>query len=105
MIHLPNCSLVQARQLAEPKVTGDNIIGVMIESHLVEGKQCATSDLTQWIKMVMMCIGRQDIPSEGAHRLTYGQSITDACINWEDTVKTLDTLREGVRARRAARRA
>ncbi|KAI7877934.1 3-deoxy-7-phosphoheptulonate synthase [Lichtheimia hyalospora FSU 10163] len=74
-----------ARQLAEPKVTGDNIVGVMIESHLVEG--------------------RQDIPSEGAHRLTYGQSITDACINWEDTVKTLDTLREGVRARRAARRA
>ncbi|KAI9312640.1 3-deoxy-7-phosphoheptulonate synthase [Dichotomocladium elegans] len=74
-----------AQQLSQPEVTGDNIMGVMIESHLVPG--------------------RQDIPSEGAHRLTYGQSITDACIGWEDTVKTLDTLREGVRARRAARRA
>ncbi|KAI9355195.1 3-deoxy-7-phosphoheptulonate synthase [Pilaira anomala] len=74
-----------ADQLAEPTVTGDNIVGVMIESNLVEG--------------------RQDIPSEGPHRLTYGQSITDACINWEDTVKTLEILREGVRARRAARRA
>lgn len=57
----------------------------MIESNLVEG--------------------RQDIPTEGPHRLTYGQSITDACINWEDTVKTLEVLREGVRARRAARNA
>ncbi|GAA5817274.1 hypothetical protein MFLAVUS_010817 [Mucor flavus] len=74
-----------ADQLAQPNVTGDNIVGVMIESNLVEG--------------------RQDIPSEGPHRLLYGQSITDACINWEDTVKTLDILREGVRARRAARKA
>ncbi|KAI8981007.1 3-deoxy-7-phosphoheptulonate synthase [Pilobolus umbonatus] len=72
-----------AEQLAQPKVTGDNIVGVMIESNLVEG--------------------RQDIPTEGPHRLTYGKSITDACINWEDTVKTLNVLREGVRARRAAR--
>ncbi|KAI8143529.1 3-deoxy-7-phosphoheptulonate synthase [Fennellomyces sp. T-0311] len=72
-----------AKQLSEPKVTGDNIVGVMIESHLIEG--------------------RQDIPPEGAHRLTYGQSITDACISWEDTVKVLDELREGVRARRTAR--
>jgi 3-deoxy-7-phosphoheptulonate synthase len=71
--------------LAQPNVTGDNIVGVMIESNLVEG--------------------RQDIPSEGPHRLTYGQSITDACINWEDTIKALDVLREGVRARRVARQA
>ncbi|KAG0164040.1 hypothetical protein DFQ28_010710 [Apophysomyces sp. BC1034] len=74
-----------ADQLAQPKVTGDNITGVMIESHLVEG--------------------RQDIPAEGPHRLIYGKSITDACINWDVTVKTLDVLREGVRARRAARQA
>ncbi|KAI8067845.1 3-deoxy-7-phosphoheptulonate synthase [Gongronella butleri] len=74
-----------ADQLSKPKETGDYITGVMIESHLVEG--------------------RQDIPSEGAHRLTYGQSITDACIHWDDTVKTLEVLREGVRARRAARSA
>ncbi|KAF7728287.1 hypothetical protein EC973_006462 [Apophysomyces ossiformis] len=74
-----------AEQLAQPELTGDNISGVMIESHLVEG--------------------RQDIPAEGPHRLTYGQSITDACINWDDTVKSLEILREGVRARRAARKA
>ena len=30
----------------------------------------------------------------------YGQSITDACISIEDTVTVLDTLAEGVRARR-----
>ncbi|KAI9472243.1 MAG: 3-deoxy-7-phosphoheptulonate synthase [Benjaminiella poitrasii] len=70
-------------QLAQPSVTGDNIIGVMIESNLVEG--------------------RQDIPIEGPHRLNYGQSITDACINWEDTVQVLDCLCEGVRNRRSAR--
>lgn len=73
-----------ADQLAQPKVTGDNIVGVMIESNLVEG--------------------RQDIPSEGPHRLNYGQSITDACINWDDTVSVLNVLAEGVRARRAARK-
>ncbi|KAI8979315.1 hypothetical protein BDF20DRAFT_868853 [Mycotypha africana] len=73
-----------AEQLADPTVTGDYIMGVMIESNLVEG--------------------RQDIPSEGPHRLEYGKSITDACIHWEDTVATLDRLREGVQARRAARK-
>ncbi|KAI8080959.1 3-deoxy-7-phosphoheptulonate synthase [Thamnidium elegans] len=71
-----------SKQLANPLETGNNIIGVMIESNLVEG--------------------RQDIPPEGPHQLVYGKSITDACINWEDTIKTLNTLREGVRARRTA---
>jgi 3-deoxy-7-phosphoheptulonate synthase len=54
------------------------IIGVMIESHLVGGRQ----DLRQ-----------------GAE-LTYGQSITDGCIGWEDSVRVLDGLAESVRARR-----
>ncbi|KAI8356605.1 3-deoxy-7-phosphoheptulonate synthase [Choanephora cucurbitarum] len=72
-----------AAQLANPNETGNYIVGVMIESNLVEG--------------------RQDIPSDGPEKLTYGKSITDACINWEDTVQVLDSLREGVRARRAAR--
>ncbi|GAA5806727.1 hypothetical protein MFLAVUS_000075 [Mucor flavus] len=71
-----------SKQLANPHETGNNIIGIMIESNLVEG--------------------RQDILPKGPHRLIYGKSITDACINWEDTVKTLNTLREGIRARRAA---
>lgn len=56
------------------------IMGVMIESNLVEG--------------------RQDIPPSGAAGLRYGQSVTDACIDWPATVKVLDRLREGVQGRR-----
>lgn len=44
-----------ARQLGSSE-TGEQIMGVMIESHLVEGKQ--------------------SIPASGPHTLTYGQSIT-----------------------------
>jgi 3-deoxy-7-phosphoheptulonate synthase len=54
------------------------VVGVMIESHLVGGRQ----DLGP---------GRQ---------LTYGQSITDPCLGWEDSVRALDVLAEGVRRRR-----
>ncbi|KAF9381743.1 hypothetical protein CPB97_007593 [Podila verticillata] len=70
-----------AKQMA--LVSGDAIMGVMIESHLKEG--------------------RQDIPAGGPQGLVYGQSVTDACISWEDTVVLLDNLREGVRQRRARR--
>jgi 3-deoxy-7-phosphoheptulonate synthase len=67
-----------AAQLAK----GDErIVGVMVESHLAEGRQ----DLTPGAK------------------LAYGVSITDACIGWEDTEKVLDGLAAGVRARRLAR--
>lgn len=55
-------------------------MGVMIESNLVEG--------------------RQDIPAAGPAGLKYGQSVTDACINWEQTVPALDRLRQGVQRRR-----
>ncbi len=58
------------------------ILGVMIESNLVEG--------------------RQDIPASGKHMLKYGLSVTDACVSWEQTVPMLDRLREGVRGRRNA---
>lgn len=54
------------------------ISGVMIESHLVEG--------------------RQDLVDGKA--ITYGQSITDACINWEDSEKVLFQLAEAVEKRR-----
>jgi 3-deoxy-7-phosphoheptulonate synthase len=54
------------------------IFGVMIESHLVEG--------------------RQDVIPEKP--LTYGQSITDACIGWDDTVPLLETLATAVATRR-----
>ena len=42
---------------------------------------------------------RQD-PSAGA--LTYGQSITDGCIDWDTTVEVLDNLAFAVRERRHA---
>ena len=54
------------------------IAGVMIESHLVAG--------------------RQDV--DAGRNLTYGQSITDACIGWEDTLEMLDELAASVRERR-----
>ncbi len=56
------------------------IMGVMIESNLVEG--------------------RQDISASGPSMLKYGQSVTDACISWETTVPVLERLRQGVRGRR-----
>jgi 3-deoxy-7-phosphoheptulonate synthase len=55
------------------------ITGVMIESHLVEGRQDA----------------------KPGQPLTYGQSITDACVNWATTETMLDQLAAAVRARRA----
>ncbi|KAF9333333.1 hypothetical protein BG006_003748 [Podila minutissima] len=72
-----------AKQMAGSAMSGDAIMGVMIESHLKEG--------------------RQDIPAGGPQGLVYGQSVTDACISWENTVVLLDNLREGVRQRRARR--
>ena len=60
------------------------VFGVMVESHILDGAQKFTP-------------GKDDVC-----KLTYGQSITDACINWEDSVKLLDQLAEGVRQRRLA---
>ena len=57
------------------------IFGVMIESHLVEGRQ----DL---------------MPGQP---LTFGQSITDACIGWDDTENVLRHLAASVRARRVSK--
>ena len=57
-----------------------SITGVMIESNIHEG--------------------RQDVPADGPSSLKYGVSITDACISWEDTVSTLDTLAQAVKERR-----
>ena len=64
-----------ANQLAEGS---ECIGGVMIESNLFEGNQ----------------------PFKDKQCLAYGKSITDQCISWDDTVKTLDTLAKGVRNRR-----
>ncbi|HTN53566.1 MAG TPA: 3-deoxy-7-phosphoheptulonate synthase, partial [Anaeromyxobacter sp.] len=71
---LPVCEDV-ARQMAGGE---ERIIGAMVESHLVAGRQ----DL---------------VPGKP---LTYGQSITDGCLGWEDTVRALDVLATAVRERR-----
>jgi 3-deoxy-7-phosphoheptulonate synthase len=64
------------------QIAGGNpaVVGVMLESFLVAG--------------------RQDLGGPG--ELVYGQSITDGCIGWETTVAVLDELAEAVRARRHA---
>ena len=58
---------------------GENrIIGIMLESHLNEGRQDAVA----------------------GQPLTYGQSVTDACIDWETTDGLLRNLAEAVKQRR-----
>jgi 3-deoxy-7-phosphoheptulonate synthase len=70
-----------AKSLANQIAAGCKVItSVMIESNLVEGNQKLTKDLKS---------------------LTRGQSITDACLGWDDTVATLDILAEAVRKRRS----
>ena len=64
-----------AKQVAQ----GDGrIVGVMVESHLKAGRQDLVAD----------------------RDLEYGQSITDACIGWEETVPLLKGFAEAVRSRR-----
>ncbi len=67
------------RDVAGQIRNGDHrIMGVMLESHLVEGRQDV-------------------VPGK---ELTYGQSVTDACINWETTETLLRELAEAVKVRR-----
>ena len=61
------------------------IFGVMVESHLHEGAQKFTP-------------GKDKVEA-----LAYGQSITDACLGWDDSAQVLAQLSEAVRQRRAAR--
>lgn len=69
-----------AECVAEQLAHGNDSIGsVMIESNINAGNQ--------------KCV----------KPLQYGVSITDACVDWEGTVAMLDTLAQGVRARRARR--
>ena len=71
-----------ARDVAGQMANGeDRIIGVMVESHLKEGRQ----DLKPGVE------------------LEYGKSVTDACIGWEDSLTVLDVLAEAVRQRRVKR--
>ena len=73
-----------AQDVAAQVAGGDaRIIGLMIESHLNEG--------------------RQDIVAGQA--LARGVSVTDACIGFDQTVPVLEALAAAVRTRRAAHRA
>jgi 3-deoxy-7-phosphoheptulonate synthase len=68
-----------AENVAEQLKAGEQrIMGVMVESHLIEGRQDV-------------------VPGK---ELAFGQSITDACLGWEDSESLLETLAEAVRARR-----
>lgn len=62
-----------AKQIA---AGNQSLRGLMLESHLVEGNQSISDDLT------------------------YGQSITDACMNWDDTLNCLNVISEAVQKRR-----
>jgi len=67
------------RDVASQVAAGDKrIIGLMLESNLIAGRQNA----------------------EAGKELVYGQSITDACMAWENTDVLLRELAEAVRQRR-----
>lgn len=71
-----------AREVGAQIAAGNrHIVGVMLESNLVAGRQ-------DW--------GMDPTP-------TFGQSITDACIGWDDTVGVLEQLAADVRSRRVHR--
>ena len=96
MVHIltPSCADGNSNKnhLNQPRVITDicaqlaagerNITGVMIESHINEG--------------------RQDVPPAGPSALKHGVSITDACVDWASTVEMLDALDRAVQARREA---
>lgn len=60
----------------------ESIIGVMIESNIEEGNQKIPSDLSE---------------------LTYGKSVTDACISWETTETLLKSMRDKIKGPMAQR--
>ena len=75
----PDRQVTAAEGVAEQMAAGSKaIVGVMLESFLVAG--------------------RQDLDAGG--ELVYGQSVTDACLDWERTAVILDTLAGAVGARR-----
>jgi 3-deoxy-7-phosphoheptulonate synthase len=68
-------------EIARRSAAGESgVVGVMLESFLVAG--------------------RQDLTLGHADELTYGQSITDACLDWETTAAQLDRLADAVGQRR-----
>ena len=77
-----------AKDIANQIAQGSTrIFGVMVESHLNAGAQKFTP-------------GKDSVAS-----LRYGQSITDACLGWDDSLGSLETLSQSVKARRVRRSA
>ena len=77
-----------ARDIAGQLAQGSTrIFGVMVESHLHAGAQKFTP-------------GKDTVAG-----LQYGQSITDACLGWDDSLSSLDSLSQSVKARRVRRSA
>jgi 3-deoxy-7-phosphoheptulonate synthase len=75
-----------ARDIAGQLAQGSTrIFGVMVESHLNAGAQKFTP-------------GKDAVAD-----LHYGQSITDACLGWDDSISGLETLSQSVKARRVRR--
>ena len=67
-----------AQDICDQILSGKNqIAGIMAESFIIEGNQ----------------------PMNDIDNLVYGQSITDPCLSWEDTVKMLDLLANAVKSR------
>jgi 3-deoxy-7-phosphoheptulonate synthase len=78
----PERQAAVAEAVAAQLAAGERrIVGVMVESHLVGGRQELAADRS----------------------LVYGQSITDGCLGWEESVRLLDGLAAGVRGRRGRR--
>ena len=72
-----------ARDIAKQVASGSRkVFGVMVESHLHAGAQKFSP-------------GKDD-PA----KLQYGQSITDACLGWDDSLALLDVLHDAVKTRR-----
>jgi 3-deoxy-7-phosphoheptulonate synthase len=73
-----------ARAIAAQVGAGERcIVGAMVESNLVEGRQ-------------------ELVPGKA---LVFGQSVTDPCLGWRDSTKTLDILADAVKKRRRAAKA
>ncbi len=102
-----------ARDLASQVAEGQHgIVGVMIESFLVPGRQALVADAAPSGGGSAPSDARpapsaegpapSDGPSSGVRdRLIFGQSITDACLGWDETDDLLRELAVAVRARRA----
>lgn len=71
--HTKQCLVVES-VIEQRKASDHGIFGVMIESHLVAGNQPLKPNLSE---------------------LTYGQSVTDACIGWDETEMLLSELAQG----------